>query len=134
MHIPRWFVRELEIIDPTYYVVPNEEYQYYEIKRKIEISRTDRESANHILIYHPTVAVFKTLNEDALLSLRKRKYIGLKFRQNMREYAKSIVRENKEAKKKAIEIARERTAEGLIRIFNWGRKKYYLTAEKNKGG
>lgn len=127
MLIPEWFAKELAIVDDAYYVFPNENYQYFEIKRRMDIDRKDKENGKRVRIKDPTVAVFKSLNDDALLSIRKRKYIGLQYRQNMLEYMKDIQRQNREAKAKAIEIAREQIAEGFMRIFQWNRKKYYLT-------
>lgn len=78
MLIPEWFAKELAIVDDAYYVFPNENYQYFEIKRRMDIDRKDKENGKRVRIKDPTVAVFKSLNDDALLSIRKRKYIGRK--------------------------------------------------------
>lgn len=132
MTIPEWFVKDLEVIDTTYFVVPNEEFGYFEIKKRLDIERKDKINGVKVRVKDPTVAVFKSLNEDALLSLRKRKYDGLRYRQDMMAYLKDIKRHNEESRKKAIEIAREQVAEGFIKIFNWGKKKYYLTPARRE--
>lgn len=131
---PKWFVDELQIIDPTYFVVANEDYQYYEIKKKMDIDRVDKENGKHVRVHNPTVAVFHTLNDDALLSIRRRKYIGLQYRQDTMAYLKDIQKQNREAKAKAKQIAREMMAEGYMRIYNLGRKRYYLTPSGQKEG
>lgn len=133
---PKWFLDELEIIDPTYFVVRNEDYQYYEIKRKMDIDRKDKDNGKRVRIHNPTVAVFHTLNDEALLSIRRRKYIGLQYKQDSMAYLKDIQKQNKEAREKAKQIAREQMAEGYMRIYNLGRKKYYLTpsAQPQKEG
>ena len=127
MTIPTWFEKELAIIDEAYFVHPNEEYNYYEIKRRMDIERINKTAGIKVRIHDPTVAVFKTLNDEALNSIRYRKWLGLQYRQDNLAYLKDIQRQNREARVKAIEIAREQVAEGMMKIFNWGKKKYYLT-------
>ncbi len=36
MNPPSWFLRELEILDPTYFLVYNEEYLYWEVMKEME--------------------------------------------------------------------------------------------------
>lgn len=123
MTVPTWFTKDLELIDPTYFVFPNEEYQYFEIRKRMDIDRKDKINKKSVHIKDPTVAVFKSLNDDALISLRRRKYIGLKYKQDTLGYLRDIKRQNKEAQQKAIEIAREQMTEGFMRIFST--KQYY---------
>jgi hypothetical protein len=118
--IPDFFVRDLEIIDPTYFVKYNQLYNYFEIKKEMEVERKDKERGIRVRIKNPTVAVFRSLNEAALNNLRKRKYEGLKYarKHDSDEYLNDIIRSNKEAKKKKEQIALEMVAEGMIKIDN----------------
>ena len=122
-----WFLKELECIDPSYRVVYNEMYRYYEIKKDLDIYRTDKVNGKTVRLKNPTVAVFHVLNDDALESLRRRKRVGLKYHQNSLAYLEDIKRQNNEAKRKAKELAREQQAEGWMRAYNWGKKKYFDT-------
>lgn len=119
--IPRWFEKDLAIIDPSYYVFYNDLYDYFEIKRRMDVSRKvaiTEEKLRHVRVHNPTVAVFKILNDAALLDLRKRKYIGLKFHRAYKDdaYLDWLVAQNREAKKKKQELAHEMMAEGFMEM------------------
>ena len=120
-----WWKRELACIDPTYRVVYNEMYRYYEIKKELDIYRTDKGNGKTVRLQNPTVAVFHTLDNDALDSLRRRKRVGLKYHTNSLAYLEDIKRQNREAKRKARELAIEQQAEGWMKIENWGKKQYF---------
>lgn len=122
---PAWFIRELACIDPSYRVAYNAMYGYYEIKKDLEIYRTDKVNGKTVRLKNPTVAVFHALNDEALASLRARKRIGLKYHTNSLAYLEDIKKQNREAKAKAKELAREQQAEGWMRAYNWGKKKYF---------
>jgi hypothetical protein len=135
MYVPKWFLRELKIIDPTYFVTWNDEYQYFEIRKKMNMEKIVEVPGKEILsgeelhglrrpqllkitMRNPTVAVFKILNDQALIDMRKRKYIGLKFQRNNDPlaYLKWIMAQNKEAKAKKEEIAHEMITDGIMKM------------------
>jgi len=120
MRLPKWFERELEIIDSTYYVVFNREYQYYEIKKEMNVIKD-----GELVIVKPTLAVFRRLNDRALENLRERKHTGRKYARDPMLYLKYLNNLNKEAKAKKKELAMEIMAEGYIRIHNLGRRKIF---------
>ena len=120
-----WFLKELACIDPSYSVVYNEAYRYYEIKKGLDIYRTDKQNGKTVRLKNPTVAVFHTLDESALDSLRRRKRVGLKYHTNSLAYLEDIRKQNNEAKRKARELALEQQAEGWMKIHNWGKKRHF---------
>ena len=117
MRPPRWFLRELEIIDSTYYVVFNKRCRYYEIKKQMNVVKDRR-----LVVVRPTLAVFPRLNDRALNNLRERKYIGRKYARDPKLYLKYINKLNEEAKKKKEDLAIEMMAEGYMKIHNLDRR------------
>jgi len=117
MRPPKWFERELQIIDDTYFVVFNREYEYYEIKKQMNVVKN-----GELVVVKPTLAVFRRLNERALNNLRERKHMGIKYAGDPKKYLKYINSLNVEAKKKKQQLAIETMAEGYMRIHNLGRK------------
>jgi hypothetical protein len=123
---PAWFVKELAVVDPTYFLYYNEQYSYWEIKKRMDFNRKIDENVakNRELrarAKNPTVAVFSRLNDDAILDLRKRKYMGLKHHRANREddYLNWIISQNREAKAKKRQIALEMMAEGAMRAYKY---------------
>lgn len=121
---PEWFLKELAVIDSSYFLFFNEEYQYWEVKKRMDFNRKIGENvASNIQLRarakNPTVAVFKRLNDDAILEMRKRKYLGLKHNRLYREddYINWIIQQNREAKSKKKELADEMVADGAMRWF-----------------
>lgn len=117
MRPPSWFERELQIIDDTYFVVFNKEYEYYEIKKQMNVVKDGR-----LVVVKPTLAVFRRLNDGALNNLRERKYVGRKYAGDSEKYLNYLNSLNEEAKKKKQQLAIETMAEGYMRIHNLGRK------------
>jgi len=117
--VPKWFEKDLKIIDPDYVVVYNPEYDVFEIKSRIAIRKGN---VPKWLVFN--LAVFKQLNQAALENLRYRKHLGKKYAKKG-EYLKWIKEMNAEAKAKRKQVALEMQAEGYIRIHNFGRKKYF---------
>jgi len=136
MIVPKWFERELKIIDPRYYPVWNTAWNYWEIKCRLELSRSveNPKTINNgeiikLSLRNPTVAVFQSLSEDSLFQLRKRKYIGLKFHRaydGNKAYIEDVLRRNAEAKSKKEELAAELMAEGYMKIYDLEHKKTYV--------
>jgi len=120
MHPPRWFERELEIIDDTYYVVFNKRYEYYEIKKQMNVIKDGR-----LVVVKPTLAVFRRLNGKALDNLRERKFMGRKYAGDPKKYLNYLNSLNVEAKKKKQQLAIEMMSEGYVRIHNLGRRKIF---------
>lgn len=119
---PAWFVKELAVVDSTYFLWFNEEYDYWEVKKKMDFNRKiDEDVAKNIQLRarakNPTVAVFRRLNDDAILEMRKRKYLGLKHHRAYRDddYINWIISQNREAKAKKKELADEMIADGAMR-------------------
>lgn len=120
MRPPRWFEKELSFIDSTYFIAYNKKYQYYEIKKRMNIIKDGR-----FVVTQPTLAVFKRLNDNALNNLRERKYMGRKYSGDPKKYLGYINSLNKEAKQKKRDLALEMMAEGYLKIHNLGRKKLF---------
>ena len=120
MRPPRWFTRELEIIDDTYFVVFNRRYEYYEIKKQMNVVKDSR-----LVVVKPTLAVFRRLNDRALDNLRERKFMGRKYAGDPKKYLNYLNSLNVEAKKKKQQLALEMMAHGYMAIHNLGRKKIF---------
>ena len=123
--VNKCFKRDLKIIDESYYVVHNPWFNYFEIKKKMNILRTDKEKGRKVKIKNPTLAIFFPweMNDVALNNLRKRKWVGRQQRGD--SYINDIAKRNKEARAKGKLIAQEMQVEGHMRRHNWGRKKIY---------
>jgi len=117
--IPNWFLKELEIIDSTYFVKWNNTWEYFTIHKKMNINRIDKLTGICVNIKNPIVATFKHLNHESLNNLRKRKRIGEKFCKPHDPYAylNFIVQQNKDGKEKAKQLAREMIYEGFKKIY-----------------
>ena len=120
MRPPNWFTKELKIIDDTYYVVFNKRYEYYEIKKEMNVIKDGR-----LVVVKPTLAVFRRLNDRALNNLRERKYTGRKFSADPMKYLSYLNSLNKEAKAKKRELALEMMSHGYMAIHNLGRRKIF---------
>ena len=116
----KWFERELQIIDDSYFVVFNKMYQYYEIKKQMNVVKN-----GELVVVRPTLAVFRKLNDKALNNLRERKYMGRKYAGDPEKYLNYLNSLNEEAKKKKQQLAIEIMAEGYMRIHNLGRKQIF---------
>lgn len=115
------FKRDLKALDPSYFVRYNHEYQYYEIKKKMSINRTDKDNGVRVRIKDPTVATFRHLNDSAIQNMQKRKFYGRKYEGE--KYLQWIARRNKEARAKGKTLAREMVAEGFMEEYKFQRKK-----------
>lgn len=120
MRPQKWFERELEVIDNTYFVVFNKRYEYYEIKKQMNVVKDGR-----LVVVKPTLAVFRRLNDRALDNLRERKFTGRKYAGDSKKYLSYLNSLNKEAKKKKQQLAMETMAEGYMRIHNLDRRKIF---------
>lgn len=120
MHPLKWFERELAIIDDSYFVVFNKRYEYYEIKKQMNVVKDGR-----LVVVKPTLAVFRRLNDRALDNLRERKFMGRKYSGDPKKYLNYLNGLNVESKKKKKELAMEMMAEGYVRIHNLGRRKIF---------
>lgn len=121
--VNKCFKRDLKVLDPSYFVRYNSEYQYYEIKRKMDVKRTDKDNGIKVRIKDPTVAVFHHLNDSAIQNMQKRKFLGRKY--DGEKYLKWIKNRNKEASTKKKQIAREMVAEGFMEEYKFQRKKSF---------
>ena len=123
---PKWFLRELKIIDPKYFVAYNRRYDYFEIRWKVHFYKEVKGK----YVEHrsqPTLATFRHLNDAALTNLRERKKLGEQFerKHDSNKYLQWIQELNREAKAKKQELALETITEGFMRIYNVGRRKMF---------
>lgn len=126
--IPEWFKKDLKMVDENYFVVYNQFYDYFEIKRRIHIHYFKERTKKWAEVNHlATVGVFKVLNTTAIDSLLKRKKIGLKFnyKENPKKYWDWVAKQEKEARQKAKDMAIDHMTEGVIRIENIGKSQLY---------
>lgn len=121
--VNKCFKRDLKVLDPSYFVRYNDEYQYYEIKKKMSVKRTDKENGIRVRIKDPTVAIFHHLNDSAIQNMNKRKFLGRKY--DGEKYLKWIKDRNKESKAKGKALAREMVAEGFMEEYKHQRKKTF---------
>lgn len=120
--IPDFFLRGLKIIDPSYFVMWNPIYAYFEIKVKLYKEMVDKETKQKVVFRNPTVAVFEHCNEAALQDMRKRKYIGRQYEDGYHQgdtnyssgYIKDLLKRNKELKAKRVRENRKFMAEVLM--------------------
>jgi len=119
--VPKWFDKELRLIDPDYRAVYNPNYDCFEIKSRLAIRRGN---VPLWLVYN--LAVFKPseLNQQALENLRHRKYLGRKDDTTAKRI-KRIKDMNEEAKLKRRKIAYEMMTEGFLKIDQFHKKKYF---------
>jgi len=138
MNAPEWFLKELEMIDPRYFVAWNEPYRYWEIKlrlkfdRKIEVEGgAVSDGTHHMLtedqviryrVENPTIAIEPYLNDLALNNLRRRKYLRLKYKGDFDEL-NEIAENNRQAEEKAHQLGIELIAEGLMKMDKIGNKR-----------
>ncbi len=121
--VNKCFKRDLQVLDPNYFIRYNSEYQYYEIKRKMSVNRTDKDNGIRVKIKDPTVAVFHHLNDSAIQNMQERKFLGRKY--DGEKYLKWIKDRNKESRAKKKQIAREMVAEGFMEEYKFQRKKSF---------
>lgn len=116
-HVPKWWADELALIDPTYFLVYNQEYDYFTVTKKVRYLYEQNGEYGKVERDIP-LATFRNLNDAALNNLRERKAVGRKFEResNPTAYLDWIKGEGREARKKARELALEMQAEGLIKI------------------
>jgi hypothetical protein len=129
MIAPKWFLRDLEIIDKSYFPAWNEKTGYWEIKKKMhEYYMTKGLIAE---VKDPTIGVFRELNNNALDNIRQRKKLSIQY--PGASYFKWIVDRAKESKAKKNVLAVEMATEGFMKIFNQGKSKQFDMAvpEKN---
>lgn len=136
MVAPKWFLKELAMIDTRYFPIWNELYGYWEIKVRMKVDRTvevpeqlmsgtsDGIHFDHIKspaealrwrAENPTVEVGTNLNDRLLNELRRRKYLKLKYKHDDDEI-EDILDQNRQAKEKAGRLGFEMVAEGLIKL------------------
>ena len=110
--IPKWFLRDLEIIDPTYYLEWSWHSFGWYIRRRFQIMKKG------VFVNNPRIGFYRQWEPDGriLEDLRFRKQEGLRLNldRNPNKYLKEIVGRNKEAKRKAREANFEFMTDGLM--------------------
>lgn len=148
MKAPAWFEKELKMIDPRYFLLWNELYGYWEIKcrmifdRTVEIegAKSEWEKATRTPVQviraraeNPTIAIHHVLNDGALIALRRRKYLRLKYKHDEDEL-KEIEEMNREATEKASRMGVEMIADGLIKMDKLENKRSQVYDMATQGG
>jgi len=130
--IPAWFLKELKIIDPTYFVDWNKHYGYYEIKKKMHKEVTDKTTGKTAVFNDPVVATYFNLVPDSLNNMRERKYIG-RIHSGVK-YLNWIISQNKIERRKKKLINRKLLAEALIDFHKFSGKHSVNIGGKNDRG
>lgn len=116
--IPTFFLRELKIIDPTYYVVYNPEIRTFDIMQDIKELVRRKDGSYTWAKTSLLLAFFKHPNDQALTELRRRKRLGINLNliEHPRRYETWVKRINAENRAKKSIIGVEMIAEGYRRI------------------
>lgn len=130
MVVPKFFERELKLIDPLYFAEWNADNEYWEVKRKMTEFHTSQLRGISVKLHNPTVGVFSHLNDKALNELRERKW--LRRRYPGKTYLDWILGRAKEAKEKKKQLGLEMAVEGFMKIGNWGKSVQFDMGAVNK--
>ncbi len=137
MLTPGWFLKELKIIDPTYYVRFNESNGFFEIVKDVSVSVKMKDGGT-AHIYGPRIVdAFLELTSAALDNLRRRKAFGrqLNIVDNPMAELEFYAKLQKEANAKMMDEAYTRMAEGFKDIVEIGtgiRKSYSYGGKDGK--
>ncbi len=116
--IPNFFLRELKIIDPTYYVVYDPEIRTFDIMQDIKERVRRKDGSYEWTITSLLLDFFNHPNDEALTRLRWRKRLGIRL--NLIEHPKRhmawIKRINAENKARKSKLAIDMIAEGYKKI------------------
>ena len=125
--IPRWFRRELKLLDPELKVKYNDTLNYFEVYKIVNHYISDKEGRRIQIKRESIRAVFDYLNDSALTSLRYRQYLARlhNAKGDPNAYTKLLRRENKEARKKEHLRGQEMINAGYRKMYMVGRQKYY---------
>lgn len=118
---PNWFLKDLEIIDKSYFPAWNEKMGYWEIKKKMHEYHLFK--GFMMEIKDPTIGVFKELNNNALDNIRQRRILSLKY--PGKSYYNWILDQAKESREKKSALAVEMATEGMMKILNLGKSKQF---------
>lgn len=126
MYIPKYFIRELKNIDKALYVVKDYELGMFDIYKEVEVE-VPKKLGSFLYKEHRMIDSFRYLNDDALMHLRYRKWLGNKFEtaKDPRKYWKWMKDQEKKVKEKKIEEARDMQAKGWIEAYNWDKRKVF---------
>lgn len=113
---PKWFLKELACIDPTYYVRINYEAEMYDVMKEAEIYIKFRDGTIYKRKEPKVVGSYKHLNYATLTSLRYRKWLGRQMSiVEHPERERKMMKEKDEAHKARMrEEGNELVAHGLI--------------------
>jgi hypothetical protein len=128
MIAPKWFIKDLEVVDKSYFPAWNEKMGYWEIKKKMHEYHLFHRF--FVEIKDPTIGVFKELNNNALDNIRMRRRLSLKY--PGKSYYKWILDQAKESREKKSQLAVEMATEGMMKILNLGKSKQFDMAVPDK--
>jgi len=130
--VPAWFLRDLKVIDPSYFVDWNQHYEYFEIKRKMHQEVKDKHTGKRAVFHDPVVATHFTLTPKAIESMKKRQYLGRMH--SGTKYLNWIVSQNKIEKEKRKLVNRILLAEAMIDFHKFSGKHSVTMGGKNDQG
>jgi hypothetical protein len=125
MNVPRWFEKELKVINPNYYVTRNNAWRnggIWEIRLKKDFERSeivqgkeiqDFEEVIQLHAKNPVMAVFEKLDNLALHELRRRRYLQLKYGSTEIE---EIEKRSQQVKEAAGRLSTEMITDGFMKV------------------
>lgn len=122
--VPRWFKRELRMVDERYYVEVDEQARIYRILMKSDVVVESPMLGSYRIVGPKTVDVFQHCNANAIMHLRYRKWLGRKMKiiENPRAEMAFMQAQEKAAKDKEMRLAYDMMAEGLMEGYRLDRK------------
>lgn len=121
MIAPAWFLRDLEIIDKSYFPAWNEKLGLWEIKKKMHEYHLFK--GFFMEIKDPTIGVFKELNNNALDNIRERRRLSVLYPGD--KYFKWVLAQAQQSRQKKNQLAVEMATEGIMKIVNFGKSKQF---------
>jgi len=114
--VPKWFRRELKLLDPTYWIGYDTHSDSFHIMKDIGYNLVVDGVRTHFSETQIR-ASFKHLDRVAMTSLKRRKYLGNKFNAKGDEmaYWKDIERKDAEQKAKTSNDAIDQITEGVMK-------------------
>lgn len=117
--IPRWFKRELKFIDPRAEIEYDPYYNFFNIYITVDIVRYEdghKRTVRHRLLK----GCYRELNDKAMADLHYRHWIAQRYnaKGDKNAYMKEIDRDNRDARQKREQYAKEILAEGAK---EWGK-------------
>lgn len=122
--VPRWFLKDLEIIDATYYPEWTWEAGGWYIKKRLEAFRLGVKISNPEVGFYPQWYPDNRILDE--LRHRKREGQRLSLDRTPDKYLDEIMDRNREAREKAREANFQFMAEGMMEGHRMATKKTFI--------